>query len=385
MKKIFLLPSLVLMLMAMFFLNACQKQEALITFPDKVKPPPTVNPPVEPPPLSEDLKNVQFLFNDAELHTSMIARKSFGEVKQPSGSYANGFDLVIRLDDNAEAYGYQQLQIRLPLNENGQLVKGTYTIKDNQVTEGGNIDVQYSKGIFTEVFPDAAFSTDKSSYNFNLSLRIEEYDNAEHSIAGVIDSLRINLIADTSRHITIKNAGFHFFYDFLELSIGDEIVYEAATNPYSIWFPRTSGGEQKVISVSGEKLYPFSQNAPFKPGQLIFGLEFTELQETFTGTTELPVSPFLSNLFLLRPEEYTEINGKPLYGIIPSGNYTCRFAKSPKIDIAGGMEITFDNGKKLMDEYYDYEADPVSGVYHPQEFIEGVEYKVKCAFYQKKL
>jgi hypothetical protein len=386
MKKIYNLPSIGLFMMAIILFVACQKQEALMTFPDKTKPPPPVTPPpVDPPPLSEDRKNIQFLYNGAELNTSMIGRKYFGEVKQPSGSYASGFDLIIRLDDNSEESGFQQLLIRLPLNASGQLEKGIYAIKDNQVTESGNIEIRYSKGMFTEVFPDAVFSVDQAKYNFNLSLRIEDFNITDHSIAGVIDSFRIGLAADTSKHISIKNAGFNFFYDYLELSVNDQLTYEATTNEYSYWFPRVSGGEEKFLGLSGEKLYSLSETSPFKQGQLTFSLSFNELQETFIGETVLPVTPWATDVFILQSEEYLELDGKPVFGLLSAGNYQCKFTKSPKIDVAGGMEISFDNGKLLMDEYYDYVADPVWGVYYPQEFKEAPSYKVKCTFYQKRL
>lgn len=65
--------------------------------------------------------------------------------------------------------------------------------------------------------------------------------------------------------------------------------------------------------------------------------------------------------------------------------YASTMEKWSMQSIAGGVEIRTDSAKQLLDEYYDYEADPVSGVYHPQEFMEAPTYKLRCMFYQRKL
>lgn len=245
------------------------------------------------------------------------------------------------------------------------------------------MDVIYTKGTFTNIFPDAAFSTDKDKFSFSISMRIENFNPVNHSIAGVIDSMKIYSIADTTKKITIKNAGFNFYFDFLELFLNDTLMYETATGPYSNWFPRNFGGEENIAGVSGERLYPTIKNPPFKMGQLSFGFSFIQVQEVFQRETILPLSSDGSN-FSFRPEEYLEINGRPFAGISPGTTYECRFINSTQIGIAGGVEVTTGNAKQLLDEYYDYVADPVSGVYHPQEFMNAPNYKLRCMFYQRK-
>lgn len=313
----------------------------------------------------------------------MIGRKIFSDTKQPNGLYSSGFELVIRLDDNAEEYGFQQLQIQLPLNDSGHVKKGRYSIENSVVKDGGLIDLIYTKGMFTDVFPDAAFNADKEKFNFNISIRIEEFDAINHSISGVIDSMKIYSIADTSKKIRIKNAGFNFYFDFLEVYLNDTLTYETATTAYSIWYPRNFGGEENISSVSGERLYPVVNNVPIKQGQVTFGFSFMEVLPVFQQETVLPLTPSSTTVFLIGSQEYVEIGSKPLYGITPVAGYQCRFINSTQVNIAGGVEITTTSAKALLDEYYDYNVDPVA--YYPQGFLATPEYKLKCAFYQRKL
>jgi len=380
-----MLKYVALLLMAAIAFNSCQKQESVFQFKEKVKPPPPPPPlpPPPPPPLSEDLKNIELVYNGTPLKTSIVARKTFSDTKQASGSYADGFELVIRLDNNTAESGFQQLQIKLPINEKGQVVKGNYIIQNNEVVEGGNMTLIYAKGTFTNVFPDASYPANKDKFNFNLSLRVEDFNATEHKLSGVIDSLKISDATNPEKSITMKEAGFNFYYDFLELYLNDQLMYETTTNPYSLWYPRVSSPEENVIVISGEKLYPTTVAAPFKFGQLTFILSFNQVTPVFTGETVLPMPSSTPNQFVLRSEEYMEIAGKPLYGILPATTYQCRFITPPKMDVSGGMEVSTTNAKNLLEEFYDYNVDPPT--YEPQRFIDSPTYKLKCLFYQKKI
>ncbi|MGN7722711.1 hypothetical protein [Chitinophaga sp. 22620] len=368
------------LLIAFIAFSACRKQEALFNFIERAEKPQQPKPPVvEPPALSEDFKNVELVYNGDTIKTSMIGRKVFGETKQPNGTYASEFELAMRLDNNSEIIGFQNLRIKLPLGDSGQVKTGKYIIENNEIKEGGLLDIKYIKGVFADVFEDAAFSTDKDRFSFSISMRIEGFNAVKHTIEGVIDSMTIYKLADTSKHITIRNAGFNFYFDFLEVYLNDTLTYETATTDYSMWYPTEYSPVENIALISGERLYPVAAEVPIKAPLLTFVVYFGNDADTIHQETIYPLSMFSTTLFLLSSSEYVPINDRALLGISPKGAYQCRFINATQLSIAGGIEVTSDKCGMALDEYYD-----AGGTYQPAEFLPDREYKLRCAFYQRK-
>lgn len=313
----------------------------------------------------------------------MVARKTFTENKQASGRYCDGMELVFRLDDNNATDGFQQLKVKLPLNSKGELEKGKYIIENNTVTEGGNIDIMYTKGMFTNVFDDADFSTGKDKFNFSMYLRMEEVDSATHRLAGVIDSLSITSKADTTKKITVKNAGFNLFFDHFELYLDDELAYEGATSPYDNWVPYIYGSETNdYISQVYPQLYATSDKVPFKNKANVSLVFITPKIE---GSVSKMMSPYpydnsSTEFLLIFPNEPVQIDGEDIAVIQPVGKYDAVIEKAEAM-INVRASITTDSAKLVVQEKYDDEGNRIPPAYLKSSPV----YKVKISYTQKRL
>ncbi|RPD39880.1 hypothetical protein [Chitinophaga barathri] len=300
----------ILMILALI-IGGCAKQEPVFDFIEKPVPGP---PP--PPPLSNDLKNVTFNYNGTELKTSMIAQRTFDPYGAPSAfhRYRTGFELVVRLDDNNNRDSYQKLQVQFPLNEKGEPVPGKYTITNNAVMEGGDVNIKYTKGNTSDVFPDANFSTGKDNFIFDMALRLEVFDTATHVVAGYIDDLSIRNKINPAKRTTFKGLGFTLTYNHMEIYLNDTLSFEGTTDANSTWYFGNA-----VAMLNGA-----SSASPFIMSAMAFNItEFTGVGSYAykTNTDDLSYGPN-ANITINEGSGIGELDGYISPAIFPVDDHT---------------------------------------------------------------
>lgn len=362
-RKIINLTGILMMLALM--ISGCSKQEPVFDFIEKPVPGP---PP--PPPLSNDLKNVTFRYNGAELKTSMIAQRTFDPsiIDPPSHRYCNSFELAVRLDDNSDRSGYQKLQVQFPLNEKGEPVPGNYTIKNNVVTAGGDINIRYTKGNTSDVFPNANFHTGKDNFDFNMELRLEVFDTATHEVAGFIDELSIQDKSTPSKRITFKDLGFTLNYNHMEIYFNDTLIFEGTTDENSTWY--TGNG----LST----LYAASLKAPFSVAAMAFNIAEFQGAGAYTyvtNTDDLSYGPTAR----ISMNEYSgvgEVDGYVSPAIFPEAEHT--------ITVETYIENVLIKGKLSADKARLWGNN--TGGYYPSDLITTrPAFKLTGSFFQRQL
>ncbi|MRG44106.1 hypothetical protein GFS24_03225 [Chitinophaga sp. SYP-B3965] len=294
-------------------ISGCYKQEPVFNFIEKPVPGP---PP--PPPLSNDLKNVTLNYNGAVLKTSMIAQRTFDPYSAPSAfhRYRTGFELALRLDDNNNIELYQKLQVQIPINEKGEPVPGKYTIKNNVVTEGGDMNIKYTKGIYSDVFPDANFKTGKDKFIFDMALRLEVFDTATHEVAGYIDELIIQDKSNLARKVIFKDLGFTLNYNHMEIFLNDTLAFEGATDANSMWYYGNG-----LATLNGA-----SSASPFIMASMSFNItEFTGVGSyTYkTNTDDLSYGPS-ANISMNEGTGIGDVDGYLSPAIFPVDDHTIK-------------------------------------------------------------
>jgi hypothetical protein len=341
--------------------SACQKQESLFEFTEQPVPIPP------PPARSDDLKNVQFTYNGTVLKTSMIAQRTFDPYVEnpPSGRFCNGFEFTVRLDDNA--YDFQKLQVRLPLNDKGEPLPGDYMIENNTVTEGGDINVVFTKSSSSTVFPSANYSREKDKFNFSLKMRLVTFNSATHEVAGFIDALSIEDKGDAAKKINLKDLGFTLVYDHFEIYLDDIFAFEGTSDGGSFWY--TGSGNVNLFSCSSK--------APFNMAS--GGFVITDFKGPGKYESEIIDDPDYGPVSAFKINEGT--------GMGTIGDFT-----SPAIIPAAVHEInveTFLENVLIKGTFSAPEAKlwgNNSGGYYPNTLIPGKPaYKLSGSFFQRQL
>jgi hypothetical protein len=195
--------------------------------------------------------------------TSMSVRRIFIDetMETPSSEafYRKGFELIIRLDD--DLYDYTMLRVIIPVDEKANPKTGTYNIKDNLPEADIAADIIYTPASANTAFPSAKYSTGQDKFNFNMALRIENFDPVTHEIAGYIDELRIADKSNPSKNINLKELGFTLVFDHFEVYLDDVLAYEGTTDPYggSYWY--TGSFNSKMFSTTSDPVFKFGMIA----------------------------------------------------------------------------------------------------------------------------
>ncbi|MDR6785557.1 hypothetical protein ABIE26_004267 [Pedobacter africanus] len=345
--------------------SSCRKQEDLFEF---VEQPAPVPPP--PPPLSNDQKNVKFKYNGAEKESSMSARRTFIDVYSgtPSATahYRKGFEFIVRLDD--DLYDYSTLRVSLPLDENGNPKPGTYSIQNNEATEGNGTDIAYRAASASTTFPNTRYSTQKDKFIFNLSLRLEKFDPLTHEVAGVIDELSIQDKTESSKRISLSDLGFNLVYDHFEIYLNDVFTYEGSTDPNGSSFWYTGNGTSNLYLTSG--------TAPFDGATALFNLaDFKGIGNYSSETTLDPDYGPTSALMISDGSGVAMIDEYAVPLINPS---------TTEIKVETFVENVLIRGSFTANEAKLWGNN--SGGYYPNTLIPGKPvYKISGSFFQRQL
>lgn len=311
------------------------------------------------------------------LQTSMIARKSFAAQAQPSGRYCNGFEFLIRLDENNATSGFQLLSIKLPLNDHGELAAGNYVIKDNEVISPANaqhIDIDYKKGAFSDVFPDASYISGQDDFLFNLTLRIASVDSITHTVAGYIDSMSIKSRTDASRKITIKEAGINLNYNHMEIFNNGTLMFESVPQDLDEWYPTEQAVLYGYLGIYSWELFPAS--APHVFEKAVFYCEWkSDYLIPYTGVGAY-VFPTKTDDPLLGPGIKS-----PLFVTSDDWTKSLIALSEAKVVINAVKDYIFINGNFEAEAKLVVYDDNYIPVFQPDSPL----YKLKGSFFQKKL